>query len=147
MPFNSLTRLRLRSIFTLPEFARATRESSAQLAQAPGFIDGAVLAEGRLVFWTRSSWESEEAMKAFRSAGAHGAVMAKLLDWCDEACVAHWQGDIETDWDALYARMVAHKRMSKLRRPTKAHLETRIAGMWRWSPEQRVRPAPAKPQP
>ena len=141
MPFNSLTRLRLRSIFTLSAFAKAARESTAQMSIAPGFIDGAVLAEGRLVFWTRSSWENEEAMKAFRIAGAHGAVMPKLLDWCDEACVTHWEGAVEKDWDALYARMVRDKRMSKVRRPTKAQQEQRFAKMLRWSPEQPVKPA------
>ena len=141
MPFNSLTRLRLRSIFTLFAFAKAARESSSQMSAAPGFIDGAILAEGRLVFWTRSSWESEEAMKAFRTAGAHGAVMPKLLDWCDEACVAHWQGDVEKDWDALYARMAQTKRMSKVRKPTKAQQEGRFGRMFRWSPEQPVKPA------
>jgi len=141
MAFNSLTRLRLRSIFSLPAFARAARESTAQMSVAPGFIDGAVLAEGRLVFWTRSAWENEAAMKAFRSAGAHGAVMPKLLDWCDEACVTHWEGDVEKDWDALYARMARDKRMSKVAKPSKAQQAKRFAKMLRWSPEQPVPPA------
>jgi hypothetical protein len=139
MPFNSLTRLRLCSIFTLPAFAKAARESSAQAAAAPGFIEGAVLAEGRLVFWTRTSWESEAAMKAYRSAAAHGAVMPKLMDWCDEACVTHWEGAVEKDWDALYARMARDKRMSKVRKPTKAQQEGRFGPMLRWSPEQVVK--------
>jgi len=139
MAFNSLTRLRLRSIFTLAAFAAAARQSAAQMAQAPGFIDGAILAEGRLVFWTRSGWRDEAAMKAFRGAGAHGAVMAKLPDWCDEACVTHWDGEVEKDWDALYARMADAKRMSKVRRPSKAQQQSRIAKMWRWSPEQPVK--------
>jgi hypothetical protein len=143
MAFNSLTRLRLRSIFTLAEFARSARAATAQMAKAPGFIDGAVLAEGRLVFWTRSVWQDEAAMKAFRGADAHGEVMPKLLDWCDEACVAHWEGEAEKDWDALYARMARDKRLSKVRKPTKAQREGRIAKMWRWSPEQPVRPTPA----
>jgi hypothetical protein len=144
MPFNSLTRLRLHSIFTLAAFVRDVRASSAQLAQAPGFIEGAVLAEGRLVFWTRSAWESEATMKAYRDSGAHRAAMPKLLDWCDEACVAHWEGEIERDWSALCTRMVETKRMSKVRRPTKAHQEKRFARMLRWSPEQPIR-QPIKP--
>ncbi|MFT3728176.1 MAG: antibiotic biosynthesis monooxygenase [Terricaulis sp.] len=143
MPFNSLTRLRLRSIFSLGAFARAVRQSSAELAQAEGFIDGAVLAEGRLVFWTRSSWQSEAAMKAYRDSGAHREAMPKLLDWCDEACVVHWQGEVEKDWNALYARMVADKRMSKVRAPSKAQQEKRFAKMLRWSPEQPIRPRKA----
>lgn len=140
MPFNSLTRLRLHSILALGAFARGARESSAQIAQSPGFIDGAVLAEGRLVFWTRSAWESEAAMKAFRDSGAHREVMPKLIDWCDEASVVHWEGDVEKDWDALYARMVADGRKSRVKKPTAAHEARRIARMMRWSPEQPIKP-------
>jgi hypothetical protein len=138
MPHNSITRLRLRSIFTLGAFVRDTRAISAQCTASPGFLGGAVLAEGRLVFWTRSVWESADAMKAFRASGAHLEAMPKLLDWCDEASVAQWQGEPETDWDAIYARMVEQGRLSKVRRPTKAHTEKRYARMKRWAPEQPI---------
>jgi hypothetical protein len=69
--------------------------------------------------------------------------MPKLLDWCDEACVTHWEGEAEKDWEALYARMTRDKRLSKVRRPSQAQQQGRIAKMWRWSPEQPVKPAPA----
>ncbi|MDX2273976.1 MAG: antibiotic biosynthesis monooxygenase [Hyphomonadaceae bacterium] len=135
---NSITRLRLRSIFTLAAFAQETRAIAAQTAAAPGFIEGAVLAEGRLVFWTRSVWESEAAMKAFRDSGPHRAAMPKLMAWCDEASVAHWQGEAERDWSAIYARMAAEGRASRVAHPSKAHQARRYAKMWRWSPEQRI---------
>jgi hypothetical protein len=64
MPHNSITRLRLRSIFTLGAFARETRAIAAQAAATPGFIEGAILAEGRLVFWTRTVWRDIESMAA-----------------------------------------------------------------------------------
>lgn len=138
MPHNSITRLRLRSIFTLLDFTHATREIAAQCGASPGFLSGAVLAEGRLVFWTRSAWESADAMKAFRDGGVHREVMPKLMNWCDEASVAQWQGEIETDWDAIYARMMADGRSSRVKRPTKAHQEKRFARMRRWAPEQAI---------
>ena len=138
MAFNSITRLRLRSLFTLAAFARETRAIAAQAAAAPGFLSGAVLAEGRLVFWTRTAWADEESMKAFRESGAHRASMPKLIEWCDEASVAHWQGEPEPDWDAIYARMVGEGRPSRVKRPTKAHQERRFAPMRRWSPEQKI---------
>jgi hypothetical protein len=138
VPHNSFTRLRLRSLFTLPAFARATRAISAQCAASPGFVSGAILAEGRLVFWTRSAWESAEAMKAFRDGGVHRDVMAKLMTWCDEASVVQWEGAAESDWDAIHARMVAHGRSSRVQRPTKAHVDKRFAPMRRWSPEQPI---------
>jgi hypothetical protein len=140
MPHNSITRLRLKSIFTAPAFVRETRAISEQLRAAPGFIEGAVLAEGRLVFWTRSAWESGDAMKAFRDNGLHRTAMPKLIAWCDEASVAQWQGDIARDWDDIHARMQAEGRLSRVKHPTKAHRARRFARMLRWAPEQPILP-------
>lgn len=138
MPHNSITRLRLRSIFTLPAFLRVSAEINAQCARSRGFLGGALLPEGRMVFWTRSVWSDVEAMKAFRDSGVHREAMPKLMEWCDEASVLQWQGEAETDWDAIYARMVRDGRSSRVRRPTKAHTEKRYAPMKRWSPEQAI---------
>ena len=138
MPHNSITRLRLRSLITLPAFVRTTRAISAQCAASPGLISGAVLAEGRLVFWTRSAWQSADAMKAFRDSGVHQDAMPNLMNWCDEASVVQWEGEIETAWDIIYARMVEHGRLSRVKNPTPAHSERRFARMRRWSPEQPI---------
>ncbi len=138
VPYISITRLRLRSIFTLPAFARETRAIAAQAATLQGFISGAVLAEGRLVFWTRTAWESAEAMAAFRDSGAHRDSMPKLMLWCDEASVAHWEGEPAADWDSIYARMAAEGRSSRVKRPTRAHQERRFSRMRRWAPEQKI---------
>ena len=140
MAFNSITRLRLRSVFTLSAFARETRAIAAQCASAPGFLGGGILAEGWMVFWTRTSWESEAAMKAFRDTDAHRASMPKLLDWCNEAMVAHWDGEPETDWRNIHARMSEQGRKSKVRNPSHAHEQRFIAPMRRWSPEQPIKP-------
>ncbi len=144
MPHNSITRLRLHSLLTLGAFARETRAIAAELSAAPGFIDGAVLAEGRLVFWTRSVWESLDAMKAFRDSGAHRVSMPKLITWCDEASVVQWQGEASADWNTIYARMVSEGRLSRVKNPTKAHQEKRYSKMFRWSPEQKIKPIRAK---
>ena len=138
MPHNSITRLRLRSIFTLAAFVRETRAISAQCTASAGFLGGAVLAEGRLVFWTRSVWADIDAMKAFRDSGAHRESMPKLMTWCDEASVVQWEGEPEADWDAIYARLVAHGRLSRVKNPTKAHTEKHYAKLMRWAPEQPI---------
>jgi heme-degrading monooxygenase HmoA len=139
----SLTRLRLRSFLTLPAFIAANNKIHAQIRAAPGFIRGAVFAEGRLAFWTRSAWESADAMKAFRDSGAHRAIMPKLMHWCDEAAVAHWQdAHIETDWEKLRERLIAEGRNSKVKHPTRAHTERIIAPLKPWGPEQKLIPSP-----
>ena len=143
MAFNSITRLKLRSLFLLGAFARETRAIAAQAASAPGYLGGGVLAEGWLVFWTRTAWESEAAMKAFRDSGAHRASMPKLVDWCDEAMVAHWEGERESDWTRIHARMARDGRKSRVRKPSKAHEAGVIGALRRWSPEQPVPPAPS----
>jgi hypothetical protein len=78
-------------------------------------------------------------MKAYRDAGAHRAVMPRLLDWCDEARVAHWEGEVPTDWDEVHARMTSEGRSSRVRKPSKAHEEGRISALKRWAPEQIIR--------
>ena len=138
MAFNSITRLRLRSFFTLPAFLREAQASAAQAGRSAGFISGALLVEGRMVFWTRTAWEGEDAMKAYRDAAAHRTVMPKLVDWCDEAAVAHWEGEPVSDWDAIYARMAAEGRSSRVRRPTAAHMAKQFSPLKRWAPEQPI---------
>ena len=140
MPFISLTRLRLRQLTTLPAFIREVNAINAQLRASEGFLGGALLVEGRMVAWTRSAWESEEAMKAFRDTGAHRASMPKLMEWCDEAAVAHWQGEMVPDWNAIHARMASDLRLSRVKHPTLAHQEKRIAPLRRWLPEQNIAP-------
>ena len=140
MAFNSITRLRLRKFSTLPAFMWHTQAIAAELGASAGFLGGGVLVEGRLVAWTRSAWESEAAMKAFRDTGAHRVVMPKLLDWCDEAAVAHWEGEAESDWRLIHARFARDLRLSKVRHPTSAHTAKLIAPLRRWLPERRIAP-------
>ena len=146
MAFNSITRLRLRSFFTLPAFLRDARASADEAGRSAGFISGALLLEGRMVFWTRTAWESEDAMKAYRDSAVHKAVMPKLMDWCDEASVAHWEGEPVSDWAEIYARMAASGRLSRVRHPTQAHTAKRFSPQKRWVPEQPIvkvsRPVP-----
>ena len=140
MTFISITRLRIRKLAFLPPFLRETETIVTQLAQSAGFQGGAVLIEGVMVFWTRSAWENEAAMKAFRDTDAHRVSMPNLLDWCDEAAVAHWEGEASNDWPAIHARMVAEGRMSKVRNPSPAQKEKRIPPLRRWLPERAISP-------
>jgi hypothetical protein len=52
------------------------------------------------------------------------AGMPKLLDWCDEASVAHWtqESSAMPSWPEAYERMIKQGRPSKVRRPSPAHL-------------------------
>ena len=67
-------------------------------------------------------------MNAFRISGAHGAVMRKLLHWCDEASVVNWEQE-KTDlppWKEAHQRMVKHGRLSKVNHPSPGQLSNTI---------------------
>ena len=123
MPFVSVTRLRLRSIRFLPAFAVHTLGSIRQVRQSAGFLGGSLLPDRRWAFWTLTVWDDRDAMRAYMTAGAHRTAMPKLLDWCDEASVVHWDATTTTlpTWSDADARMRQDGRPSKVRRPSADH--------------------------
>ena len=123
MPFVSVTRLRLRSIRFLPAFAVHTLRSLRQVRGSAGFRGGSLLPDRRWTFWTLTVWDDRDAMRAYMTAGAHRTAMPKLLDWCDEASVVHWNAatpDLPA-WSDADARMRVEGRPSKVRRPSADH--------------------------
>jgi hypothetical protein len=123
MVFVSLTRLRIRSMRFMPLFALYTWRSLRQVRSSPGFQDGGLLADRDRTFWTMTAWDSQQSMRAYMISGAHKAAMPKLLDWCDEASVAHWEQETATlpSWTEADARMRATGRVSKVRHPSPEH--------------------------
>jgi hypothetical protein len=128
MPFISVTRLRVRSLLYLPAFLWQTMGSLRQSQRSAGFLGGRVLREARNTFWTVTAWDDDAAMNAFRTSGAHREAMPKLLDWCDEASVAHWiQPSTELPtWLEAHRRMVAEGRLSKVNHPSPAQQAAEI---------------------
>ena len=91
MIFVSLTRLRIRSIRFMPQFVVYAVRTMRQVKRAAGFQSGALLPDRSWTFWTMTAWDSQESMRAYMLAGAHKQAMPKLLHWCNEASVAHWE--------------------------------------------------------
>jgi hypothetical protein len=67
-------------------------------------------------------------MRSFMMSGTHRRAMPKLLDWCDEASVAHWkQETFELPaWDQAHRKIVEQGRPSKVRQPSSDHIARRI---------------------
>jgi Domain of unknown function (DUF3291) len=128
MAFISVTRLRVRSVLLLPSFLWQTLKTTHQTRRASGFLGGRLLPESRSVFWTLTAWEDGAAMNAFRTQGAHGGVMPKLIEWCDEASVVHWTQETDTlpSWGEAHLRMLKEGRLSKVKYPSPAHLAHEI---------------------
>lgn len=124
MPFVSATRLRIRSWRFLPAFFLSTLGIRAELRRADGFLGGSLLADRNRTFWTLSVWQSADAMQRYILTGAHKRAMPKLVHWCDEASIVHWeQGTTaKPDWSEVNIRMRNEGRPSHLPNPSNSHL-------------------------
>jgi len=106
----------------------ATR-SSGQAKSAPGNLGVKLLRDAKNTFWTCTAWEDEAAMRAFLMAVPHKTAMGKLANWCDEASVVHWTqatADLP-DWREAHRRMTTEGRPSRVKHPSDAHRDFRIA--------------------
>jgi hypothetical protein len=124
MPLISITRLRVRSWFYLPAFFFDALRISKQAAAAEGNLASRLLRDRGNTFWTATSWSSQAAMKAFMLAKPHGPAMRKLMKWCDEASLVHWDqadGDLPS-WEEAHRRLEQEGRISKVRHPSPAHI-------------------------
>jgi len=127
--FISVTRLRVRSLWFLPGFLSYAARSNNQAEHAPGNLGVELLRDARNTYWTCTGWQDEAAMRAFMMASPHREAMGKLANWCSEASVVHWtQESAELpDWGEAYHRMATQGRRSKVRHPSEAHQDFRIA--------------------
>jgi hypothetical protein len=119
----SLTRLRLRSIRYVPFFLLDALRTNSQVSKASGFIEGALLNDREWTFWTLTSWQSRQNMLDYMLTGSHKAAMPKLLKWCDEASVAHWEQETATlpTWEEADHLMRTTGRPSKVYHPSPRH--------------------------
>ena len=129
MPLISVTRLRVRSAWFLPEFFIYAMRSSRQAQRSPGFLMGRLVNDARRTFWTITVWDDEKSMREYRGTAAHGKAMPKLAKWCDEASVVHWaeQNARIPDITEAHARMQEQGRASRVDHPSPEHLSRRIA--------------------
>jgi hypothetical protein len=99
--------------------------------------------EGNNTFWTITAWDDAETMNTFRTSGAHLAAMPKLLGWCDEASVVHWNQDTAQlpTWLEAHRRMVSEGRLSKVNRPSPAQSVAKIPAPQPSRVQQTVKPA------
>jgi hypothetical protein len=120
MPLISITRLRVRAFRYLPAFLVNAFRSARQAKLASGTLAITVLSDSNFAFWTRTVWDDEASMRTFMLSGAHGRVMPRLLEWCDEASVVHWI--LETNeaptWREAHRRMQTEGRRSKVNHPS-----------------------------
>jgi|SRR6516164_1925124 len=111
----------------LVEAGRALR-SAREAKNASGNLAVSVLSDANFAFWTCTLWSDERAMRAFMFAPAHRRLMPKLLQWCDEAAVAHWLQDSmqPPSWQEAHRRLQQEGRTSKVDCPSAAQLDFEV---------------------
>lgn len=129
MPAISVTRLELRGYRFLPSFFFHTYRSQKQLAASPGYLAGGTAMESLRSFWTVTCWQSLDAMRAFRNAGAHMKAMRRLIDICCAASYTHFEQDSAElpTLEQAHARMLAEGKLSKVRYPSALQQSGRAA--------------------
>jgi quinol monooxygenase YgiN len=118
-----VTRLRLRDPALLDEFFTAAVATLEQAKGSAGCLGADVLADAANTWWTVTSWQDREVMRAFVRTEPHLATMARLDGWCDEATFVDWEqasGDLP-GWQACWQRIVADGQVAELSHATAAH--------------------------
>jgi hypothetical protein len=128
MPVVSVTRLKLRSIWFLPQFLWMNNSINRQIVKAPGFVRGRLLVDKGFTFWTATAWNDEASMRGFRDSGAHRRAMPKLPEWCSEATSVHWNQDNNQlpDWNGAYDRILRNGRVIYVKSPSDRQKEKRF---------------------
>jgi hypothetical protein len=109
----------------MPLFAWHALRSNRQVQRAQGFLHGALLPDHDRTFWTMTAWDSQESMRAYMTTGNHKQAMSHLMEWCDEASVAHWEQESEAlpSWEEADRRMRTSGRVSKVHKPSAHHAD------------------------
>ncbi len=83
------------------------------------------LLDRRWTFWTLTVWDSQTSMRTYLLSGDHKRVMPRLLDWCDQASLAHWESTFDQlpAWPEVDRRMRSEGRTSKVRNPAPGHVD------------------------
>lgn len=123
MPLASITRLRVRSLRFSPSLLWLAFRSLRQARASDGCFKADVRTIRGRIFWTKTVWRDEPAMRAFMMSGAHEIALRKLPHWCDEASLVHWEETSPElpDWSEAEKKLRASGRTSRVRHPSPAH--------------------------
>ena len=138
MPFISVTRLRVKSLFFLFSFIRANEASVKELKSSTSLLMGKELIDKKLTFWTITLWEDEDSMKKFRGSLSHRNAMQHLPKWCNEASYHHWfQEESECpNWTTISDKLYSEGKLSKVRNPSNAQITNQFPPI-QWTKSER----------
>jgi hypothetical protein len=128
----SATRVRVRSYRYYPWFMVQTARIAHQARSAPGNLAVRFLRDRSKVFWTLTSWDSQEALHGFLASGVHRSAMHRLHGWCDEAASVRWDAaDAEPPpWHDAHVRLQRDGTPTKVVFPSAAQQRFEIRAPW-----------------
>jgi hypothetical protein len=119
----AVTRLRLRDPALLDEFFTAAVAALEQAKGSAGSLGADALADAANTWWTVTSWQDRDTMRAFVGTEPHVGIMSRLDGWCDEATFVDWEqasGDLP-GWPACWRRIVDDGQVADLSHATPAN--------------------------
>jgi hypothetical protein len=118
-----VTRLRLRDPALLDDFFTAAVATLEQAKGSAGSLGADVLADAANTWWTVTSWQDRDVMRAFVRTEPHLGTMKQLDGWCDEATFVDWEQDSPDlpGWQACWQRIVADGQVAQLTDASAAH--------------------------
>lgn len=118
----SVTRLKLRRWYLLPIFLCVNFFVIRKFRRSPGLIQGKVMVDYHLAFWTLSLWQQEADMRHFRNVGPHLRAMAKTPEWASEAVSLSWTigGNDFPPWNTVCEKLKTQGHYSTLKYPSEA---------------------------
>ena len=123
MPVIVVTRLRLKDPALLDEFFVDAVAAIEQAQKSAGNLGADALADTDNAWWSVTSWQSRDTMRAFVGGEPHQTIMSRLDHYCDEATFVDWEqpGADLPDWQTSYRHLVADGQVATLTSPSSAN--------------------------
>ncbi|MEP2025676.1 MAG: hypothetical protein ABJH98_04220 [Reichenbachiella sp.] len=94
----SITRLKLKSIWLLPRFARQSNKAAQQAKAAPGNLKVKLSNRWFRYFYTITHWNSKQAMQQFMINGDHKEAMQHWNKYASEVKAHGYETDQPPNW-------------------------------------------------
>jgi len=123
VPVIVVTRLRLKDPALLDEFLVDAVAVLEQAQKSNGNLGANALGDANDAWWSVTSWQTREEMRAFVASEPHRTIMTRLDHYCAEATFVAWEqphADLP-DWQTSYQRLVADGQVAELTSPSPAN--------------------------
>ena len=94
----SITRLKIKSFWVLPNFSRLSGLIAKQAKESPGNLKVKLSNRWFRYFYTQTHWNSEEAMRQFMKGGEHKIAMKEWSKFAAEVKVYGFETDEPPRW-------------------------------------------------